>query len=150
MASCGYSGPLGASWSPLVSHPSSSLCLCRPRCLREISGATFGRERPREWCPQWPSDSPNVSIYKIKPRIFEGRLFAEIGVQGAPWAPRRRFKDPQGSPKGPPQGDPRSPQGASWGPFSRAVLYVNAVLRPLFPLFDFAKMTPAPTRECHF
>ena len=29
------------------------------------SGATFGLERPREWCPQRLSDSPNAAIYII-------------------------------------------------------------------------------------
>ena len=134
-------GAHGLLWAPIRRLASAWVA---PVASERSSGATFGRERPREWCPQRPSDSPNVSIFTIKPMIFEGRLFAEIGVQGPPWAPGRRFKDPQGSPRGPPQGDPRSPQGASWGPFSRAVPSVNAILRPLFPLFDFAKIQPAP------
>ena len=110
------SGPLGGALGPLRAPirrlPSA---LVAPLASGKPSGARFGRERPREWCPQRPSDSPNVSIYTVKPMIFEGRLFAEIGVQGSPWAPGRRFKDPQGSPKGPPkgtQGPPREPPGA--------------------------------------
>ena len=110
------SGPLGGAlgplWAPIRRLPSA---LVAPVASEKSSGATFGRERPREWCPQRPSDSPNEAIYIIKPMIFEGRMFAEIGVQGSPWDPGRRFKDPQRSPKGPPkgaQGPPREPPGA--------------------------------------
>ena len=85
------SGPLGGAlgplWAPIRRLPSA---LVAPVASEKSSGATFGRERPREWCPQRPSDSPNVSIYTIKPMIFEGRLFAEIGIQESPWAPAMR------------------------------------------------------------
>ena len=103
--------PRGPLWSPIRRLPSACVA---PVASKRSSGATFGRERPREWCPQRPSDSPNVTIYNLKPMIFEGRLFAEIGVQGSPWVPRRRFKEPQGSPTGAPkgtQGPPREPPG---------------------------------------
>ena len=102
----GSLGPLrgarGPLWAPIRRLPSAWVA---PVASERSSGATFGRERPREWCPQRPSDSPNVSIYTIKPMIFEGRLFAEVGVQGSPWAPGRRFQDPQRSPQGRPKGN---------------------------------------------
>ena len=107
-----WGGARGRLWAPIRRLPSAWVALV---ASERSSGATFGRERPREWCPQRPSDSPNVFIYNVKPMIFEGRLFAEIGVQGSPWAPGRRFKDPQGSPKGPPRG-PKVPPGSLLGP----------------------------------
>ena len=140
-------GARGPLWAPIGRLPSA---LVAPLASERSSGATFGRERPREWCPQRPSDSPNVAIYTIKPMIFEGRLFAEIGVQGSPWAPARRPKDPQGSPKGPPkgtQGPSREPPGAPLAaPFLDPMLFWGL----FFPPFDFAKIAPAPGRQCHF
>ena len=145
------SGALGVVRGPLRATirrlPSA---LAAPVASERPSGATFGRERPREWCPQRPSDSPNVSIYTVKPMIFEGRLFAEIGVQGPPWAPARRPKDPQGSPKRHPkgtQGPPKEPPGA---PLAATFLDPKRFWGLFLPLFDFAKIATAPGRESTF
>ena len=105
-------GARGPLWGPIRRLPSAWVA---PVASERSSGAPFGRRRPREWCPQRPSDSPNLTIYTIKTMIFEGRLFAEIGVKWSLGAPGGRFKDPQGPPKGPPkgtQGPPREPPGA--------------------------------------
>ena len=150
MASCGYSGPLGASWSPLVSHPSSSLCLCRPRCLREIFGGhLWSRTSPRMVPPVALRQPKCIHLYN-KTNDFRRAPVCRNWCPGVPLGPRKALQGPPRVPQRAPQGDPRSPQGASWGPFSRAVPSVNAILRPLFPLFDFAKIPPAPWRECHF
>ena len=90
-------GPL---WSPIRRLPSAWVA---PVASERSSAATFGRERSREWLPKRPSDSPNVAIYTLKPSIFEGRLFAEVGVQGSPWPPEGASRTPKGPPKAAPK-----------------------------------------------
>ena len=84
----GARGPLGA---PVRRLPSAWVA---PVASERSSAATFGRERSREWLPKRPSASPRGATHTVKLRIFAGRLLAEVGVQGSPWAPGRRFQDP--------------------------------------------------------
>ena len=97
----GLAGPFGL---PSVVFPLPGSPPLPPRGLR---GPPLVENVPANGAPRDPqtAQSPNVSIYTIKPMIFEGRLFAEIGVQGSPRAPGRRFQDPQRSPQGRPKGN---------------------------------------------
>ena len=95
-------GARGPLWAPVRRLPSAWVA---PVASERSSAATFGRERSREWLPKRPSASPRGAIHTVKQRLFAGRLLAEVGVQGSPWAPGRRFQDPKRSPQGRPNGN---------------------------------------------
>ena len=142
--------PSGGSWAPLGSHPSSSLFLGRPRCLREVFGGHFWSTTSPRMVPPKALRQPKCSHLYNKNNDFRRAPVCRNWCQVVPRGSRRALQGPPKAPERAPQGDPRSPQGASWGPFSRAVPGENATLGPLFPLVDFTRIPPAPKRERHF
>ena len=106
--------PWGGSWALLASYPSSSLCLGRPRCLREVLGGhLWSRTSPRMVPPEALRQPKCIHLY-TKTNDFRRAPVCRHWCPGVPLGPRKALQ-------GPPRVPQRDPQGASWGPFSRAV-----------------------------
>ena len=137
-------GGCGPLWAPFCCLPAGLAALV---ASERSSGASFGRQLPAHGTPGSPIE-PICGNSSNKGNDFRRAPLCNNWCPSVPLGPS---KAPQGPPRGAQKCPPRDPPGSPrdpWGPFSRDVLWVNPILGALFPLFDFAKITPAPRREC--
>ena len=95
--------PSGGSRAPLGSRPSSSLCLGRPRCLREVFGGhLWSRTFPR-MVAQEALRQPKCSHLYNKTNDFRRAPVCRSWCPGVPLGPRKALPGPLNVPPRPPQ-----------------------------------------------
>ena len=97
--------PSGGSRAPLGSHPSSSLCLGRPRCLQEVFGGhLWSRTSPRMVPPEALRQPKCIHLYR-KTNDFRRAPVCRNWCPGVPLGPQKALPGPQRSPQGRPKGN---------------------------------------------